>query len=74
MKGKHLNSSLLRSQLAICGMSDEAFANAERWTLSTAQKKISGLIPFSFSEIMACVSILALDFHMSNQIFFAESC
>jgi hypothetical protein len=71
MNGATINSRLLKSQMALKDVSQKDFAAAQKWSATTAYRKINGLVAFKVPEIRVCVELLALESETANQIFFA---
>jgi len=72
MVGAKINRNVLKSQLALRGMSIKDLASAQKWSATTAYRKVNGKVAFTAPEIQACVELLALDTDTANSIFFAE--
>ena len=70
MDGAIINSKLLKSQMVLRGVNTKDFANAQRWSATTASRKINGKAAFTAPEIQVCVELLNLDPQAAREIFF----
>ena len=66
-----LNMRLLRAKMVLAGYTTRSFADALGWSMSTAYRKINGLIAFTAREIQLCRDLLGLSIEEVEQIFFA---
>ena len=72
MDGASINKNLLKSQMTLRGVSVKDLANAQRWSLATASRKINGRTVFKAPEIQVCVELLNLNPATASAIFFTE--
>jgi len=67
-----INTNLLKSQMVLRGVNTKALADAQKWSSTTANRKINGKTAFTAPEIQVCVELLTLDTETASKIFFAD--
>ena len=72
MDGAMINRNLLKSQMALRGVTAKALADAQSWSSTTTYRKINGKAAFTAPEIQVCVELLTLDSETAGKIFFAD--
>ena len=72
MKEARINRNLLKSQMALRGISGKSLASAQGWSTTTVYRKINGSVAFTAPEIQICVELLTLDSEIAGRIFFAN--
>jgi len=70
MDGAIIDSKLLKSQMALHGVSAKDLEKAQNWSPATTHRKINGKVAFKAPEIQACVELLGLDPITAGKIFF----
>jgi len=71
MDGAIINTNLLKSKMALHGITAKDLAIAQGWSPATVNRKITGKTAFTAPEIQACVKLLDLDSATASAIFFA---
>jgi hypothetical protein len=67
-----INERLLRSQMALQGISAKVLAQQLKTSTSTIYRRIKGKTAFTVPEIQTCVKTLSLDTDMACKIFFCS--
>lgn len=65
-----VNTPLLKACMLLKELSTEAFAKAQSWSMSTAYRKINGLVAFTVQEMEQTIRLLDLDLQTAAKIFF----
>jgi len=71
MDGAIINTNLLKSKMALHGITVKDLSAIQEWSPATVSRKIAGKTAFTAPEIQACVKLLALDSATASAIFFA---
>lgn len=68
-----LNSNLLQAQMKLNGIGSKDYAKAQKWSMSTAYRKINGESAHTAPEIQVAVEVLNLSTSVASEIFFASN-
>lgn len=66
-----INTRLLRAHMVLRDVSIKALADAQGWSIRTAQRKVKGESAFTVPEVQICQELLTLDPPTTREIFFA---
>lgn len=66
-----INTRLLQAHMVLKGVTAKGLADAQGWSVRTANRKIKGETAFTVPEVQVCKDLLDLDPPTANAIFFA---
>ena len=67
-----IDTKLLKSKLALAGLTIRSFGEHLGWTRSTTYRKVNGLRPFTVPDVIAAAKLLLLTPEEVMAIFFKQ--